>query len=244
MTRTEAVSKICVALDVPNAKTALTLASQLRDHVGMFKVGLQLYTSEGPGIIRSLRDLGVEVFLDLKFHDIPNTVAGAASSITPFGVSIFNVHASGGVEMMKAALKASRETAATAGIEPPRIIAITVLTSFDELTYQQTVLSSQCMSEQVPHFARLTQQAGLAGVVASPQEIGAIRSACGKAFLIVTPGIRPSGADVGDQKRVSTPCGAILAGADMLVIGRPITSAADPERAAEGIVSELQTVCL
>jgi orotidine-5'-phosphate decarboxylase len=210
--------------------------------VGFFKIGMELHNAEGPSVIRTLTSLGAKIFLDLKFHDIPNTVAGASRVVAPLGVSIFNVHASGGIEMMRASLKAASDSTAKAGVPRPRIIAITVLTSIDDETLKTINQSEVSVSKQVEHLARMTKEAGLDGVVASPQEIRIIRSACGPNFLIVTPGVRPAGGDAGDQKRFATPAGAIQAGADILVIGRPITAAKDPVKAAEGILEEIQSV--
>jgi orotidine-5'-phosphate decarboxylase len=242
MTRDEAVKKVCVALDVPDSESACELVRRLRTHVGFFKIGMELHNAEGPSVIRTLTSLGAKIFLDLKFHDIPNTVAGASRVVAPLGVSIFNVHASGGIEMMRASLKAASDSTAKAGVPRPRIIAITVLTSIDDETLKTINQSEVSVSKQVEHLARMTKEAGLDGVVASPQEIRIIRSACGPNFLIVTPGVRPAGGDAGDQKRFATPAGAIQAGADILVIGRPITAAKDPVKAAEGILEEIQSV--
>jgi orotidine-5'-phosphate decarboxylase len=240
MTRDEAVKRICVALDVPDSATACGLARRLKGHVGLFKVGMELYHAEGPSVIQDLKSLGAEVFLDLKFHDIPNTVAGVSRVVAPLGVSILNLHASGGTEMMKACLKAASESTAEVNIPRPRIIAVTVLTSIDDETFKFVGQSEVSVSMHVEHLAKMTKRAGLDGVVASPREIEVIRSACGPEFLIVTPGVRPAGGDVGDQKRVATPMGAIRAGADILVIGRPITAAKDPIEAAEIIIQEIQ----
>jgi orotidine-5'-phosphate decarboxylase len=240
MTRSEAVEKICVALDVPNAEAAFGLATQLKDHVGFFKVGMELYNAEGPSVVRGLRALGAKIFLDLKFHDIPNTVAGASRIVAPLGVSMFNLHASGGIEMMRASLLSASESATKTGVACPRIIAVTVLTSLDDQTFKEITQSDVNVARHTEHLAVMAKQAGLDGVVASPQEIQLIRAVCGQDFLIVTPGVRPSGGDVGDQKRVATPAGAIQAGADILVIGRPITAARDPVASIESILGEIQ----
>jgi len=242
MTKTEAKKKICVALDVPDSKTACALAVRLKEHVGFFKVGMELYNAEGPSVVRTLTSLGVKIFLDLKFHDIPNTVAGVSRIVAPLGISIFNLHAAGGLEMMRACLKAASESTAKAGVPRPRIIAVTVLTSIDDATFKMVSQSDVNVSKHVEHLARMAKEAGLDGVVASPQEIELIRAACGPNFLIVTPGVRPAGGDIGDQKRVATPAGAIRAGADILVIGRPITAAPDSVEAAEKIVEEIKSV--
>lgn len=240
MKRDEAIKKVCVALDVPDMETACTLARRLMGCVGFFKVGMELYNAEGPSVVRALRSLGVEIFLDLKFHDIPNTVAGVSRIVAPLGVNIFNVHASGGSEMMRACVKAASEITTTMRVSRPKIVAVTVLTSIDNAAFKKITQSDVTVSKHVEHLAKMTEESGLDGVIASPQEIQVIRSACGPHFLIVTPGVRPAGADIGDQKRVATPGGAVLAGADILVIGRPITGANDPVEAAERIVEEIR----
>jgi orotidine-5'-phosphate decarboxylase len=204
----------------------------LAGHVAAVKIGKQLFTAEGPAAIRAMHDLGLRVFLDLKYHDIPNTVAGAVAVAKTLGVWLLDVHASGGGEMMRAAANAA------AGPDRPLVIAVTVLTSFSEPVYQAITGTSRSIEAQVRHLARETQASGLDGVVASPQEITGIRQECGPGFLIVTPGIRPADAALNDQQRVMTPREAIRAGADYLVIGRPITAAPDPVAAAEAINAE------
>jgi len=231
--------KIIVALDVPGAGVALRLAEELHGHIGMFKVGSEAFTGEGPILPRHLLAAGERIFLDLKFHDIPNTVRAATQQAAAMGVSLVNVHASGGRKMMEAALEGVR-----AGHKGPaqassiRVLAVTVLTSLAaqdlaEVGYQGSP------EEIVVRLARLAQASGLDGVVASPQEIAAIRAACGSKFLIVTPGIRPAAAATDDQARIATPSSALRAGADYLVIGRPITRAPDPAAAADAIAAEL-----
>jgi orotidine-5'-phosphate decarboxylase len=236
------VNEILVALDVSSAREALAMADTLRGAVGGFKVGSQLFTSEGPPIVRSLVDRGDRVFLDLKFHDIPNTVAGAVTAATELGVWMVNVHAAGGGAMLAAAKTAARETAARRGSTPPLVIAVTVLTSMDESTLREVGVD-QTPLDQVARLARLSQSAGLDGVVASPQEVSAIRQACGPSFVVVTPGIRGGTASSGpdDQRRTATPAGAIAAGSSYLVIGRPITGAADPRSAAQRMADEIAT---
>jgi orotidine-5'-phosphate decarboxylase len=236
------VNEILVALDVSSAREALAMADTLRGAVGGFKVGSQLFTSEGPPIVRSLVDRGDRVFLDLKFHDIPNTVAGAVTAATELGVWMVNVHAAGGGAMLAAAKTAARETAARRGHTPPLVIAVTVLTSMDESTLREVGVD-QTPLDQVARLARLSQSAGLDGVVASPQEVSAIRQACGPSFVVVTPGIRGGTASSGpdDQRRTATPAGAIAAGSSYLVIGRPITGAADPRSAAQRMADEIAT---
>lgn len=235
-----AKSKICVALDVPDADSAKKLVEQLHDHVGMFKVGMELFTAEGPALVRSLTSSGLQIFLDLKFHDIPNTVAGASKAGTRLGVRMFTIHAAGGSEMMNAALRSSSEFAGANGIDRPKIIAVTVLTSIDDPLLKLTTGSSKKVSTHVVDLAKMAQDANLDGVVASPQEIHLIRAACGSRFLIVTPGVRGTTDSVADQRRVMTPTDAVRAGADILVIGRPIYGAPDPLAAARSIAAQLE----
>lgn len=234
------MNPILVALDVDTAAQALPLAKALRGLVGGFKIGKQLFTAEGPSIVRTVVAGGDRVFLDLKFHDIPHTVAGAVASAVTIGASMVNVHASGGRKMMEAAAEAGSAAATRLGRERPLVIAVTVLTSLDEPQLRETGILTGVL-EHVVHLARLAQDSGLDGVVASPQEITAIREACGPGFLVVTPGIRPTTTPVAkdDQSRTMTPAEAIAAGASYLVIGRPITAASDPRAAAEQIVAQM-----
>ena len=229
------MNRILVALDVPSADAALSLADTLRGAVGGFKIGSQLFTAAGPGVVRHMVERGDRVFLDLKFHDIPNTVAGAIQSSADLGVWMVNVHASGGRPMMEAARKAADERRAP-GREKPLVIAVTVLTSLDAQTLASVGVSASPL-EQVVRMAELAKAAGLDGVVASPQETAAIRKACGPDFVIVTPGIRGGSAAAGkdDQQRTMSPAEAVAAGSSYLVIGRPITGAADPAEAARSI---------
>ena len=230
---------ILVALDVESKAKAMELADALRGSVGGFKIGKQLFTAEGPAMVRELTAKGDRVFLDLKFHDIPNTVAGAVQSSIATGAWMVNVHASGGSAMMKAAAESARKTAASLGRPRPLVIAVTVLTSMNDQALQEIGVG-RSMIDQVVHLAKLAKASGLDGVVASPQEVAAIRSACGPEFQIVTPGIRPAdqqGKD--DQARTLTPAEAMTAGASFLVIGRPITAAANPREAAEKISATL-----
>jgi orotidine-5'-phosphate decarboxylase len=232
------MNPILVALDVPTGERALALADQLRGAVGGFKIGKQLFTAEGPAIVRTLAGRGDKVFLDLKFHDIPNTVAGAVAAAVATGAWMVNVHCAGGSTMMRAAAEAATAAAARAQVPRPLVIGVTVLTSMDEAALGEVGVSRPVM-DQVLHLAQLAQAAGLDGVVASPRETSAIRQACG-AFAIVTPGIRAAAEAGGDdQARTMSAAEAIHAGASYLVICRPITGAADPRAAAEAIAAQL-----
>jgi orotidine-5'-phosphate decarboxylase len=234
------VGQLLVALDVDSGARALQLATELRDLAGGFKVGSRLFTSEGPDLVRRLVASGAPVFLDLKFHDIPNTVAQAVEATVSTGVWMLNVHASGGVPMMQAAARAATDAAAKEGKRRPVVIGVTVLTSMDAPTLTSIGVQRPLL-EQVVTLARMAQDAGLDGVVASPQETAAIRAACGPDFAIVTPGIRgaSAGTATNDQSRTMGPAEAIKAGASYIVVGRPIIAAADPKGAAAAIVEEL-----
>jgi orotidine-5'-phosphate decarboxylase len=235
------VGQLLVALDVDSGTRALELAAALRDVVDGVKIGSRIFTLEGPGLVRRLTDEGTRVFLDLKFHDIPNTVAQAVEAAVTTGAWMVNVHASGGLAMMEAAAKAATEAAARSGQSRPLVIAVTVLTSMDENTLRAGGIERSLL-DQVLVLARMAQEAGLDGVVASPQETAAIRSACGPAFAIVTPGIRgaSAGTDKNDQARTMGPADAVRAGASYLVVGRPIIAAADPRAAAQNIAEEMK----
>jgi len=233
------VGRLLVALDVATAAEAIALADTLRGVVGGFKIGSQLFTSAGPDIVKALVSRGERVFLDLKFHDIPNTVAGAVRAAADLGVWMLNVHASGGRAMLAAAKQAADDVNQP-GSSRPLVIAVTVLTSLDAPTLAAVGVPAS-PNDQVVRLAKLTQAAGLDGVVASPQETAAIREACGPNFLVVTPGIRGASAKAGadDQQRTMTPAGAVAAGSSYLVIGRPITAAPDPRAAAQQIAGEI-----
>lgn len=234
------MKKLIVALDVENVQKARELLHALRGMVGMFKIGSQLFTAAGPALVREIIDSGERVFLDLKFHDIPNTVAAAGVEATRLGVSIFNLHAAGGSEMMRRTANAVAECAASEGLPRPLIIAVTILTSADAGTLAE-VGAGLDPAVLVPRLALLAEASGMDGVVASPREVGIVRSAVKKpGFVVVTPGVRPTGSAVFDQKRVTTPREAVLAGADYIVVGRPILEAPDPAQAAQKINDELE----
>ncbi len=230
--------RLIFALDVEHFGEAQKLVGLLKGHVGLFKVGKQLFTHSGPKVIDMIRNKGNRVFLDLKFHDIPNTVAKAGEKATKLGSTMFTVHSMGGYEMMKGAVASSRNTAKHLNIPKPLILAVTILTSMDEATLEEVGIKTP-LEEQVVRLATLAKRAGVSGVVASPREINLIRDHCGPDFLIVTPGVRPASAAKDDQKRTLTPGEAIQAGANYIVVGRPIKEADDPVRAADEIVEEI-----
>ncbi len=222
--------RIIVALDVATSEEAVALVRQLSPHAGLFKVGLQLYTAVGPEMVRAIRDLGGRVFLDLKLHDIPNTVGRAVESAGWLGVEMLTLHLSGGRAMIEEAVRSARPEML--------LLGVTVLTSADDATLHEVgVLSA--MEEQVLRLAQLGVESGIRGFVASPHELAPLRSAHGAKIKIVTPGIRPTGSPTGDQKRAMTPAEAFKLGADFLVIGRPITAAPDPGAALEQIVTDV-----
>lgn len=236
------MDQLLIALDVETGVQALALADRLRGVAGGFKIGHRLFTTEGPVMVRTLAQRGDRVFLDLKYHDIPNTVATAVDAATALGAWMVNVHASGGLKMMRAAAEAAREAAAREGRPAPLVIGVTVLTSMNAAALAETGVGDPVL-DQVVRLATLAQTAGLDGVVASPRETAVIRRACGPDFLIVTPGIRggvaqTSGKD--DQERTMSAGEAIAAGASYIVVGRPILAAADPRAAAEAIAHEVQ----
>jgi orotidine-5'-phosphate decarboxylase len=235
--------RLLVALDVDDADRALAVAEQVRGIAGGLKVGSRLFTMAGPDLVRRLVDSGARVFLDLKFHDIPNTVAQAVDAAVRTGAWMINVHASGGPAMMEAAAHAAATAAAGTGIQAPLVIGVTVLTSMDEETLKKTGVARPLV-DHVLALARMAQLSGLHGVVASPQETAAIRQACGPDFAIVTPGIRgaSAGQEKNDQSRTLGPADAVRAGATYIVVGRPIIGTPDPRAAARAIVEELSSV--
>ena len=235
MTRTEAVARLAVALDTSDTGEVVRLAGAVRGCVGTVKLGLEAFTAGGPDLVREVRDLGTPVFLDLKLHDIPNTVERAARNAARLGVAMLTVHASGGEAMLRAAV-----AGAAAAEHPPVVLAVTVLTSLDDAALGSLGIPGGAAA-RVSAWAELAARAGCAGVVCSPHEVAALRRARGAEFLLVTPGIRPAGEAAGDQRRVATPAAAVAAGADILVVGRPIMAAPDPVVAADAILGELCT---
>jgi orotidine-5'-phosphate decarboxylase len=231
--------RLIVALDVDSLERATGLVDALAGQVSRFKIGSQLFTSSGPAAVEAVRTRGGGVFLDLKYHDIPNTVEGAAREAVRLGVFMFNVHASGGRAMMSAASRGAADAAKTLGVPRPLVIAVTVLTSLDRAALAGELHVASSVEGHVLHLCAQAKEAGLDGSVASPNEIRAIRNAMGRAWTIVTPGVRPAGGDQHDQSRVATPRAAAGAGADYLVVGRPITRAPDPAKAAAGILAEM-----
>lgn len=230
-----------VALDVPDSDKAISVIERLGDDIKLYKVGFELFVSGGPELVRRIHDMGKEVFLDLKFHDIPNTVSKAAVAAARHGVFMFNVHASGGCEMMARCRESVDDVCAKEGLRRPKIIAVTVLTSLNNERLKGELCVPHGVTAHVRHLAGLTKKAGLDGVVASSQESAMIREGFGKDFLIVTPGIRPSWQPPDDQQRTATPQQAIRDGADYLVMGRAILKHEDPARAIEIISLEMLT---
>jgi orotidine-5'-phosphate decarboxylase len=235
------VDQLLIALDVPTGGEALQLADTLRGAVGGFKIGNRLFTAEGPVIVRTLAAKGDRVFLDLKFHDIPNTVAQAVAAATSLGAWMINVHAAGGSSMMEAAADAARKTAVSEGRTRPLVIGVTVLTSMNAETLREVSVGGAVL-DQVARLAQLAQRSGLDGVVASPQETKLIRGLCGPEFTVVTPGIRGGAAAAAkdDQERTLTAREAIREGSSYLVVGRPVIGAPDPRQAAERIAAEIR----
>ena len=219
--------RIILALDQPDADAALALACAIPD-LRWVKVGLELFSAAGPSVLARLRERGLQVFLDLKFHDIPATMAGACRSAARLGAGLISVHAGAGRQALQAAQQAAQEAATAAGLEPPTLLAVTVLTSWDPGPFRSELAIEEPIERYVPRLAQLAAQAGIGGCVCSPLEVAALRRSHPHPFALVTPGIRPAGAAAGDQRRLTTPAEAIAAGASQLVIGRPISAAADP----------------
>lgn len=237
----QAQERIILALDVDSREQALALVKDLAPHVGAFKVGMQLFNSCGPKIVEEINQLGGRVFLDLKFHDIPNTVAAAGRVITRLNCFMFNVHAAGGREMMRQVVEEVEDEAKKLAVAAPLSLAVTVLTSISQEQLEEEIgVKGRKLKDLVVKWALMAKECGISGVVSSPQEIEAIRAACGPEFKIVTPGIRPAWSEKNDQKRITTPGQALQMGADFMVIGRPITQAENPVEAALRIISELE----
>ena len=232
-------NQLIVALDVENLAAANELVTTLFDNIKWFKIGKQLFTAVGPASVKLLREAQKNIFLDLKFHDIPNTVSGAVASGTRIGANMINMHTSGGLEMMRAAGEAAEKQASELDIPKPTLLGVTLLTSVDEANFQRDFGTQRKLRDQVAYLAELSQKAGLDGVVASPLEIELIRKVCGNDFVIVTPGIRPEWAASNDQHRMMTPSEATAAGADYIVVGRPITASDNPREAVKRILQEI-----
>ena len=233
--------RLIVALDVSSLEEMKSIVTSLGDSVSYYKVGMELFYAAGEQTVAFLLDHNKSVFLDLKLHDIPNTVAHGIKSLTRLGAKLITIHSQGGKVMMEAAMNAAKEQAAELGIERPKLLAITALTSFDDENWS-AIGGSLPISDHVVKLAKLAKEAGVDGVVASPLEAKLIREACGEDFLIVTPGIRPSFAATNDQKRIATPSSALQDGASRIVVGRPITQAENPQEAVRLIVEEMETV--
>lgn len=233
------MAQLCVALDFDKTQDAIAMVELLVDQVKWFKVGMELFNLAGPEIITQIRELGAEIFLDLKLHDIPQTVERTASVLAKLGVGMFNVHASGGGAMLAAAKRGAQAGAGEAGLYEPLLVGVTVLTSLDQAALLELGLTAT-PQEQVLRLAKLCQGHGLDGVVCSPLEAETLKAKLGRDFVLVTPGIRPADSSVGDQRRIATPKLAVQAGADFLVVGRPITRAQDPKQAALKILAEME----
>ncbi|MEW4370573.1 orotidine-5'-phosphate decarboxylase [Paenibacillus kandeliae] len=235
-----AARRLIVALDYPDVEQARQLIDKLTGIPCYIKVGMQLFYAAGPAFVRELKQKGYYVFLDLKMHDIPNTVKGGAHSITKLGVDMFNLHAAGGKQMMQAAVAGMEQALSEdSNLSRPLLIAVTQLTSTSQQVMNEEIGIAGKVEDTVVRYAQLARECGLDGVVSSPLEGPAIKQMCGAAFLTITPGVRPAGSDVADQTRIMTPGRAIAAGNDYLVVGRPITAAADPREAAEQIIKEM-----
>ncbi len=232
--------RIILALDVPGYNEAIETVRKFQEHIDVFKVGLELFTSAGPKIVKNIHLMGKKVFLDLKFHDIPNTTSKSAIAAARLGVFMFNVHTMGGFEMMRRTADDLREFSIKENVDRPKLIGVTILTSIDQNALRDELTVSVGMTTQVKHLAGMAQRAGLDGVVASPEDAEMIRGHYGKGFLIVTPGVRPDWAAADDQKRVLTPRKALQSGSDYLVIGRAITAQPDPVSALKRIHEEIK----
>jgi orotidine-5'-phosphate decarboxylase len=236
-----AKDRLIVALDVATLAEEEKALRELGGTVSFFKVGNQLFTAAGPRAVEAIKKTGAKVFLDLKYHDIPNTVERTAQAACDLGVDLFNVHALGGFEMMECAAKAVWNWTQEHGRPGPKVLGVTVLTSLSEASLKDVMgETNRTLEEEVLMLARMASSAGLDGVVASPEEIVPIKEACGKEFIVLTPGVRPQGSEMGDQKRVLTPGEAIRRGADYLVVGRPILSALNPREVAGAILKEME----
>lgn len=234
--------KLIVALDIADRALLEEKLALLQDHISWVKVGMELFYASGPEIVTYLAEKGFKVFLDLKLHDIPNTVKKAASVLARLGARIINIHTFGGYEMMRQTAEAIKDRALTAGVEAPKVIGVTILTSLSQQAIREELKINNSMADEVLHLACLAQKAGLDGVVTSPWEIREIKEVCGEDFLTVVPGIRPRWAAPGDQARHMTPGQAVKEGADLLVIGRPILGAPDPVAAVNKIIQEMEEV--
>ncbi len=232
--------RIIIALDVPDRQALERWADLLKTHITWVKVGMELFYAQGPEAVVFLKNQGFKVFLDLKLHDIPNTVERAAAVLVETGAELINLHCLGGKEMMKRTAEKVKKIATNKGINPPKVIGVTILTSMNEATLKKELQIKLPMEEQVLHLATMAKEAGLDGVVASPLEVKKIKEQCGRDFLTIVPGIRPSWSVPGDQRRILTPRQALERGADYLVIGRPIVQAADPLKAIDQIVKEME----
>lgn len=230
-----AKDRLIVALDRPDKKGVMQLIQELGDEIVWYKVGMELYYNQGNSLVEEILAMKKKVFLDLKFHDIPNTVEQASRAATRLGIGMFNVHVAGGMQMMRQAKEGSLEEAGKQGSEPPMVLGMTILTSLSQEAFNREVGFSGTIRHKVLHWAKMVQKAGLDGVVASAQEAEAIKQECGPNFKIITPGIRPAGSALDDQSRVMDPATALTAGSDFLVVGRPITRDAAPRKAAMNI---------
>lgn len=231
--------RLIVALDISESAQLYATLEKLSGKLSWVKVGMELFYREGPDIIRRLKDQGFKIFLDLKMHDIPNTVERAAANLARLGVEMFNMHCAGGRDMMSRAVASAAKSAAEHGMTPPVLLGVTVLTSVAPEVWRNEIRGGLELPDQVIHFAQLAKDAGMNGVVCSPEEVARVKNACGSGFFTVVPGIRPAWSATGDQKRFTTPGQAIAAGADYLVVGRPILEADDPKSAVERILEEM-----